>query len=98
MEPRIHDGDALLFDSDDTSPKDGVIYVVRYDGQYFVKRLAQYGKQWFLVSDNGSDPRWKKPIPVAANDIYANQNYMDLNRGHSHWHSSCCICQRKATG
>lgn len=67
MEPRIHDGDALLFDSDDTTPKDGVIFVVKYDGQYFVKRLAQYGKQWFLVSDNGTDPRWKKPIPVDTN-------------------------------
>lgn len=64
MEPRIHDGDALLFDADDTMPKDGVIYVVRYDGGYYVKRLHQYGNQWFLVSENTSDPKWRKPVPV----------------------------------
>lgn len=64
MEPRIRHGDALLFDADDTKPKDGVIYVVRYDGTYLVKRLHQYGEEWFLVSDNASDPKWRKPIPV----------------------------------
>ena len=70
MEPRIHDGDALLFDGDDTKPRDGGIYVVKYDGGYYVKRLHQYGDQWFLVSDNTSDPKWRKPVPVEfANDF-----------------------------
>ncbi|WP_298580530.1 XRE family transcriptional regulator [uncultured Luteimonas sp.] len=68
MEPRIHDGDALLFDSDDTVPRDGAIYVVQYDGTYYVKRLHQYGEQWFLVSDNTSDPKWRKPLPVQFGD------------------------------
>lgn len=64
MEPRIHDGDALLFDAGDTVPRDGVIYVVRYQAGYMVKRLHQYGNQWFLVSDNSADPKWRKPVPV----------------------------------
>lgn len=64
MEPRIHDGDALLIDTDDTRPRDGCIYVVKYDGGFLVKRLHLYGNSWFLVSDNGSDPKWRKPIPI----------------------------------
>lgn len=64
MEPRIHDGDALLIDRTDTNPVDGVIYMVSYNGELYVKRLHQYGNQWFLVSDNGSDPKWRKPRPV----------------------------------
>lgn len=67
MLPRIHDGDALLFDMSDTSPRDGKIYVVRYDGDYYAKRLQQYGKHWFLVSDNDSDPKWRKPVPIDEN-------------------------------
>lgn len=64
MEPRIHDGDALLFDTGDTTPRDGGIYIVRYDGTYLVKRLHNYGAHWFLVSDNDSDPKWRRPVPV----------------------------------
>jgi phage repressor protein C with HTH and peptisase S24 domain len=68
MLPRIHDGDALLFDMADTTPRDGQIYIVRYDGGYFAKRLHQYGDQWFLVSDNTSDPKWRKPVLVDFNN------------------------------
>lgn len=68
MEGRIHTGDALLFDQDDTAPRDGKIFVVKYEGDYLVKRLAQYGQQWFLTSDNTADPKWKKPVPVTIGD------------------------------
>lgn len=68
MEGRIHNGDALLFDQDDTTPRDGKIFVVKYKGDYLVKRLEQYGQQWFLKSDNTDDPKWKKPVPVTIGD------------------------------
>lgn len=68
MLPRIYDGDALLFDTSDTTPRDGRIYIVKYDGGYFAKRLHQYGDQWFLVSDNTTDPKWRKPVLVDFNN------------------------------
>lgn len=68
MEDRIHNGDALLFNQDDTAPLDGKIFVVKYKGDYLVKRLEQYGQQWFLKSDNTDDPKWKKPVPVTIGD------------------------------
>lgn len=64
MLPRIQDGDALLFDMSDTKPRDGHIYIVKYDGGYYAKRLNQYGDQWFLVSDNTADPKWRKPVLI----------------------------------
>lgn len=64
MEPRIHDGDAILFDTSDTTPKDDAIFVVEYDGDIMAKRLLKLGDQWFLASDNGDDPRWRKPVPI----------------------------------
>ena len=68
MEPRIHDGDALLFNTEETSAVDGEIFIVKHDGSYLVKRMHKYGNQWFLVSDNGVDSKWKKPVPVDFDD------------------------------
>ena len=71
MEPRIHDGDALLIDRDDITPRDGNIYAVKYAGHDYVKRLHQYGQQWFLVSENGADPKWRKPVPLEPGEDFA---------------------------
>lgn len=65
MEPRIHDGDVLLIDCGDTIPQPGRIYALEYDGSMYVKRLENFGTaQWFMVSDNGHDPKWRKPKPI----------------------------------
>lgn len=64
MEPRIRDGDELLIDEEDTTPRDGRIYILIRDKEYLVKRLHQYGKQWFIVSDNAIDPKWARPVPM----------------------------------
>lgn len=64
MSPRIQDGDALLLDLSDTLPLDDHIYALQYDGQLYVKRLRRFGQQWFLVSDNPHDPKWRDPQPV----------------------------------
>ncbi|PJJ99965.1 cI repressor protein [Lysobacteraceae bacterium NML75-0749] len=64
MSPRIQDGDALLLDLSDTQPADDHIYALQYDGQLYVKRLRRFGQQWFLVSDNHQDPKWRDPQPV----------------------------------
>lgn len=64
MSPTIDDGDAILFDQSDTTPKDGCIYVISYDGHLMAKRLIKLGGMWFIDSDNKAHPQWKRPIPV----------------------------------
>jgi len=61
MTPTINDGDAILFDRDDTKPADGKLYVITYDGDLLAKRLMEIEGSWFAVSDNDSDPKWRKP-------------------------------------
>lgn len=68
MEPRIRDGDAILFDTSDTRPKDDCIYIVNFGGHFMAKRLQKIGDSWFLVSDNRDQPKWKKPVPVNLGD------------------------------
>ena len=64
MAPRIKNGDAILFDTSDTEPRDGAIFVVSYDRQLMAKRLSLLGGRWFIESDNRDDPKWRKPQPI----------------------------------
>lgn len=67
MEPRIHAGDAVLFDTTDTRPRDGHLYVVMVDGggaakEYQVKRCEIIDDLVFFKSDNPrGDHNWRKP-------------------------------------
>lgn len=67
MEPRIHSGDAILFDTSDTNPRDGQMYVVMVDGggaakEYHVKRCEVIDDLVFFKADNPrGDHNWRKP-------------------------------------
>ncbi len=69
MEPTIEDGDAILFDTSDTRPIDGVLYVIQVDGmanpEYFVKRAMVLDAGVYFASDNPhGDHNWRKPKPM----------------------------------
>ncbi|MCS3807838.1 S24 family peptidase [Xanthomonas sp. 4461] len=71
MEPTIQDGDAILFDTSDTRPVDGTLYVIQVDGmanpEYYVKRALVLEAGVYFQSDNPSgDHQWRKPKPMAS--------------------------------
>ncbi len=66
MEPRISQGDAILFDLSDTQPVDGAIYVIIVPGagaqEYNVKRCEIIDDMVFFKADNPTgDHSWRKP-------------------------------------
>lgn len=66
MEPRIHAGDAILFDTSDTRIRDGYIYVIMVPGagghEYQVKRCEVIDDLVFFKADNPhGDHLWRKP-------------------------------------
>lgn len=66
MEPRIRDGDAVMFDTTDTRPRDGHIYVILVPGvgadSYSVKRCETIDDMVFFKAENPvGDHKWKKP-------------------------------------
>lgn len=67
MEPRIQSGDAIMFDTTDTAPKNGGVYVILTDGaaadEYNVKRCKiGRDKSVMFVADNpDGDHDWKEP-------------------------------------
>lgn len=69
MEPTIQDGDAILFDTSDTRPVDGSLYVIQVDGmanpEYYVKRALVLEAGVHFQSDNpAGDHQWRKPKPM----------------------------------
>lgn len=66
MEPRIHSGDAILFDESDTKPRDGMLYVILVPGagaeSYSVKRCEIIDDLVLFKADNPKGEHgWKKP-------------------------------------
>lgn len=67
MLPRIHQGDAVLFDTHDTQPRDGALFVVQWKGEYYVKRAAVFDEDVFFAADNpAGDHNWRKPKRMDA--------------------------------
>lgn len=64
MLPRLRDGDAVMYDESDRTPKDGRIYVVRWNGHEYIKRLVMHSGRWWLSSDNKADPQWSNDRPI----------------------------------
>jgi phage repressor protein C with HTH and peptisase S24 domain len=71
MLPRIHDGDAIMFDTADIKPRDGTLYVIQVHGaanpEYQVKRALLLDDDVFFVADNpAGDHSWVKPRRMDA--------------------------------
>lgn len=62
MEPTLKDGDAILFDTSDTRPVDGALFVIQRGREVHVKRAEVLDDIVYFRSDNPSgDHAWRKP-------------------------------------
>lgn len=68
MEPYIFEGDVVLFDSSDTTPRDRQVYAIRRpDGSLSIKRMAQQiSGSWLIRSDNPDKARYPDEEVSAA--------------------------------
>lgn len=64
MLPRLRDGDTVVYDKSDATPRDGRVYVITWNGDDYVKRLRFYDGRWWISSDNKADPQWRDDKPV----------------------------------
>lgn len=58
MYPSIEDGQVLLVNPFDTTPKSNKVYFMCIDEQYYVKRLINMVTHWIIRSDNPDKTRW----------------------------------------
>lgn len=66
MLPRIRSGDAIMFDTSDTTPRDEELFVIQAQGvargEYSVKRCRHFGDEVYFDSLNPEgDHNWRKP-------------------------------------
>lgn len=62
MQPRIQKGDAILFDTSDTRPADGCIFIVEWRGEVYAKRCEMLdGEPWWRSDNPTGDHAWNKP-------------------------------------
>jgi phage repressor protein C with HTH and peptisase S24 domain len=54
MEPSLYEGDLVVINIADTTPANGYVYAINYEGEAVIKRMIREGGQWYLASDNPS--------------------------------------------
>lgn len=60
MVPNLRAGDLIIINTEQTQPKDGVAFVVSYEGEPVVKRLVRDQGEWWLTSDNSDQRRFPR--------------------------------------
>jgi len=58
MEPALWDGDLVVINTDDTTPKDGEAFAMNYEGELVIKRLRRDAGEWWAASDNADQRRF----------------------------------------
>lgn len=62
MEPTLYDGDTVVINTMDTTPIDGDVFAINYEGEPVVKRLVRDLGQWWVTSDNPDQRRFSKKV------------------------------------
>lgn len=60
MEPTMSDGDTVVINTADITPKNGETFAVNYEGEGVIKRMARDFGRWFLSSDNPDQRRYSR--------------------------------------
>ena len=62
MEPGLYDGDVVVVNTEATTPKDGCVFAVNYEGEMVIKRLVRDAGSWWLCSDNPDQRRYPRKV------------------------------------
>lgn len=60
MIPSLHPGDLIVVNTAQTQPKQGIAFLVSFEGEVVVKRLVRDDGQWWLTSDNQDQRRYPR--------------------------------------
>lgn len=60
MMPSLYPGDLIVMNTAQVQPKDGIAFVVAYEGEVVVKRMVRDDGSWWLCSDNPDQRRYPR--------------------------------------
>lgn len=58
MEPGLYDGDTVVVNTADSTPSDGDVFAINYEGELAIKRLKRDAGEWWIASDNQDRRRY----------------------------------------
>lgn len=62
MEPTLYDGDVIVVNTMETTPIDGKVYAVNYEGEAVVKRMIRDAGRWWLSSDHQDQRKYHRKL------------------------------------
>ena len=62
MEPTFYESDLVVLNTADTTPSDGGVFAVNYEGEPVVKRMTRDAGDWWLTSDNLDQRRFSRKV------------------------------------
>ena len=80
MIPNLYPEDLIVINGGQTEPKDGVSFVVAYEGEIVVKRLVRDAGQWWLTSDNSDQRRYPRKVCDDNTEIIGEVVYRQTER------------------
>lgn len=60
MQPGLWEGDTVVVNTADTTPRDGEVFAVNFEGELVIKRLIRDEGRWWLKSDNPDQTRYPR--------------------------------------
>lgn len=60
MSPGMNDGDTIVINTEDTTPVDGIVFAINYEGEMLVKRMVRDAGTWWLSSDNPDQRKYPR--------------------------------------
>lgn len=58
MEPSLWDQDLVVVNTNDSTPVDGEVFAVNYEGELVIKRMRRDAGEWWATSDNSDQRRF----------------------------------------
>lgn len=58
METGLYDGDTVVVNLADTTPIDGEVFAINFEGECVIKRMKREAGEWWLSSDNADKRRY----------------------------------------
>lgn len=80
MIPSMYEDDLIVINTMSVIPKDGVPFLVSYEGEIVVKRLARDDGMWWLTSDNPDQRRYARKICNGGTEIIGEVVYRQTER------------------
>jgi len=80
MIPSMYEGDLIVINTMSTTPKDGIPFLVNYEGEIVVKRLVRDDGLWWLTSDNPDQRRYARKICNGGTEIIGEVVYRQTER------------------